>query len=86
MRKRLISICIVGALLCGIFMYARSEEEISSIAESIEDIEPAAEGFLENVNADTVNDGEKSKVGGTVEESQDIPDDGMLRIAIHNKE
>ena len=86
MQIRLISICIVGALLCGTFMYVRNKEEISSIAESIEDIESAAREFPEDVKVNTVNDGDKSEAEETVEILQDIPDDGMLRIAIHNKE
>ena len=86
MRKRLVSICIVGALLCGIYMYVRSEEKTSSIAESIEDIESAAGESPDDGKVDTVNDGDKSEAEGTVDVLQDIPDDGVLRIAIHNKE
>ena len=86
MRKRLISICIVGALVCGTFMYVRSEEEISSLTESIEDIELAAGESPEDVKVDTVKDVNKSEAEGTVENPQDIPDDEILRIAIHNKE
>lgn len=86
MRQRLISICIVGALLCGTFMYVRSKGDISSIAESIEDIESAAGESPEDVKIDTVKDVDKSEAEGTVEKPQDIPDDEILRIAIHNKE
>ena len=38
MIKRLISICIIGIMLCGIYKYVQSEE-ISPMAESIGDIE-----------------------------------------------
>lgn len=86
MRQRLISICIVGALLCGIFMYVRSKEDISSITESVEEIESAAGESPEDVKVDTVKDVDKSEAEGTVENPQDIPDDEILRIAIHNKE
>ena len=74
MQKRLISICIVIALLCGTFMYAQSKEEISSIAESIEDIESAAGESPEDVKTDTVNGGDQSEAEETVEDSQDIPE------------
>ena len=43
MRKKLISICIIGILLCVICKYVQSEEEILPMAESIEDIEDVAE-------------------------------------------
>ena len=67
MRQRLISICIVGALLCGIFMYVRSKEEISSIAESIEDIEDVKEESSESeMLQDNVEIGDENQ---TVSES-----------------
>lgn len=47
MRQRIISICIIGILLCGIYKYVQSEE-VSPIVESIEDIEDVKEGSSES--------------------------------------
>ena len=58
MRKRIISICIVGILLFGICKYGKSEEGILPMAESTEDIGDVQE---ESSESGTVQDKEVSE-------------------------
>ena len=53
MRKRLISVCIIGILVCGIYGYGQSEEEVSPISEPIVDIESIDEEILTSPPVET---------------------------------
>lgn len=72
MRQRLISICIVGILLCGIYKYVRSDEEILPMAESIENLEEIAEESSESeiIQDEVVIENENQTVSESVAEAE----------------
>ena len=88
MRKNLISICIVGIWLCGIYKYVQNEEEILPTAVSVVDVESVTESIMNNkpageespedesinINVNTVNDNNTSEVQEIGRSIQNMPE------------
>ena len=92
MRRKLISICIIGILICGIYQYSQIAEAPTAkpvvALETAEEESPGNEPI--NINANALGDDDKREVQEEVESIQAMPEIkisyGYLEVNIQNQE